>query len=221
MGIVRTTAILVTIFGFGAAGAGFKLPNAFAQTDAMVETASSEENQSKSVPSSLFAPMRAGNDQAHLDKLYGELAAAVDEAAAEQVANRIFKVWTRSGSDTVDLLALRARKANELEKDDIAEKLLTAIVEIAPNFAEGWNRRATYYFKKDDYARAVADVQRVLALDPRHFGALSGLGAILEETGQLSSALEVYRKALEVHPFLPGPSKSVEKLQIEVEGREI
>lgn len=216
MGFVRITAISLIVLGIGPWA-----PLAFAEAQDVAKAEPSAENQSTPKPNSVFVPMRAGNDQAFLDGLYDDLAAAGDEDAAEQITNNILKVWSRSGSDTVDLLALRARKASELEEDEITEKLLSAIVDIAPNFAEGWNRRATYYFKKSDFARAVADVQRVLALDPRHFGALSGLGAILEETGQSASALEVYRKALEVHPFLPGPAKSVEKLEIEVEGREI
>jgi len=170
---------------------------------------------------SVFQPMRSVKDQQRLNTLYDELSEATDKRAAETVANKILEIWTRSGSDTIDLLTRRARVALEAADDETTEDLLDAVVEIAPNFVEGWNRRATYYFTKKDFARAMADVQRVLALDPRHFGALSGLGAMLEDAGQHAAALNVYRKALKVHPYLPGAQRAADDLQVEVEGRQI
>ena len=169
----------------------------------------------------VFQPMRSGEDQQLLNALYGDLAKAPDEDTATRLTESILKVWMRSGSDTVDLLTRRARVAMEAADDETTEKLLDAVVDIAPNFVEGWNRRATYYFTKKDYLRSMADVQRVLALDPRHFGALSGLAAILQETGQDAAALEVYRQALKVHPFLRGARRAAKELQVEVEGRKI
>lgn len=168
-----------------------------------------------------FQPMRAGNDRKRLDLLYGELAKSPDESTAKSIANDILEIWARSGSDTVDLLTRRARVTMESADDDATKKLLDAVVEIAPNFAEGWNRRATYYFTRKDYPKAMADVQRVLALDPRHFGALSGLGAMLEESGQDAAALDVYRQALKIYPYLPGARRAADDLEVEVEGRQI
>jgi len=165
--------------------------------------------------------MRSAKDQQRLDALYDDLAKAPDESAAKPIADSILKIWTRSGSDTIDLLTRRAQVAMEAHDEKTTEDLLNAVVDIAPNFVEGWNRRATYFFTRKNFARAMADVQRVLALDPRHFGALSGLGAMLEEAGQDAAALEVYRKALKVHPFLPGAQRAADDLQVEVEGRQI
>lgn len=198
------TFIRKTVFLLFALGIGSVAISAFAQSNA-----------------SLFEPMRAEGDHNLLETLYQDLAVAEDQDAAKIVADNILKIWMRSGSDTVDLLTERAHVALEAEDAKTAEKLLDAVVDIAPNFAEGWNRRATLYFVNKDYARSMADVQRVLALDPLHFGALSGLGAMLQETGLEAAALNVYRKALKVHPYLPGARREVEKLQVEVEGRKI
>lgn len=170
---------------------------------------------------SLFMPMRADGDQDRLERLYQQLSGTSDKDSAEATTRDIWRIWMRSGSDTVDLLIRRAVAAVEAEDEETAEELLDAIVAIAPNYAEAWNRRATLYFGQKKYARSMADVQRVLALEPRHFGALNGLAAMLEETGQDAAALDVYRKALKVHPFLPGAQRAVEKLETEVEGRDI
>ncbi|VAW11153.1 hypothetical protein MNBD_ALPHA09-912 [hydrothermal vent metagenome] len=170
---------------------------------------------------SVFQPMRSGDDQTLLNSLYDDLAKAPDEATATALADSILKVWVRSSSDTIDLLTRRAQVAMEAADDATTLALLDAVVDIAPNFVEGWNRRATYYFTKKDYPSAMADVQRVLALDPRHFGALSGLGAMLLGSGQDAAALDVYRRALKVHPFLPGAKRAAKDLQVEVEGRKI
>ncbi len=185
-------------------GAGIGLQSAFAIEDG-----------------SVFQPMRSDTDQERLNSFYEELAKTTDENEAKAVANNILEIWARSGSDTIDLLTRRAQVAMEASDDETTRDLLDAVVEIAPNFVEGWNRRATYYFTKKDYNRAMADVQRVLALDPQHFGALSGLGAMLEESGQDAAALAVYRKALKVHPFLPGAKRAADDLEVEVEGRQI
>jgi Tfp pilus assembly protein PilF len=204
-----------TVSGFALAAAGIALaaPLAFAGSapaaDARVET------------SSLYQPMREDRDKGALESLYAELATMADKESAERVTQSIWKIWMRSGSDTVDLLVRRAVNAMEAKDENTAEALLDAIVEIAPNYPEAWNRRATLYFSQKKYARSMADVQRVLALEPRHFGALSGLATMLEETGQDAAALDVYRKALKVHPFLPGARRAMEKLQTEVEGRDI
>ena len=99
--------------------------------------------------------------------------------------------------------------------------LLDAIVELKPDYVEAWNRRATIYFMKKDYGRALADIRQVLAREPRHFGALSGLGLIMQELGDEKHALEVYRKALAVHPYLERIPDIVKSLTEKVEGRDI
>jgi len=113
------------------------------------------------------------------------------------------------------------RSAVEQKDIDLAIKLLDAIVKIKPDYVEAWNRRATLYYMKKDYGRSLADIREVLKHEPRHFGALSGLGLILQDIGDDKGALEVYRRALAVYPRLPRIPDVVKTLQEKVEGRDI
>jgi tetratricopeptide (TPR) repeat protein len=104
---------------------------------------------------------------------------------------------------------------------DLAIKLLDAVIDIRPDFVEAWNRRATVYYTKKDFGRALADIHEVLAREPRHFGALSGLGIILQELGDDKHALEAFRRALAVHPRLERIPDLVKKLSDKIDGRDI
>jgi tetratricopeptide (TPR) repeat protein len=157
----------------------------------------------------------------NLDFLFGALKAAPDEETAKAVEQRIWVLWMHSKSDTTNLLMGRVQKAIEQKDVDIALKLLDAIVKIKPDYAEAWNRRATIYYMKKDYGRSLADIRQVLRLEPRHFGALTGLGLILQDVGDDKQALEVYRRALELYPRLERVPDIVKKLEEKVEGRDI
>jgi tetratricopeptide (TPR) repeat protein len=115
----------------------------------------------------------------------------------------------------------RVKSAIAAQDLDLALKLLDAIVALKPDYVEGWNRRATIYYMKKDFDRALADIQQVLAREPRHFGALSGLGMILQEFGDDKHALGVFRRALAVHPRLPRIPDLVKSLSEKIEGRDI
>jgi len=156
-----------------------------------------------------------------LDTLFAALKIAPDEDSAKAIEERIWSVWMVSGSDTCSLLMGRVKAAADDKDYDLAIKLLDAIIELKPNFVEAWNRRATIYYLKKDYAHALADIREVLAREPRHFGALSGLGVILQEIGDDKHALEVYRKALAIHPHLEHIPDVVKSLSEKVEGRHI
>ncbi len=134
---------------------------------------------------------------------------------------RLVRLWSESGSDSMDLLLARGRAALEEEAYVKALDHFTALTELAPEFAEGWNARATAWYLNDEWWRAVADIQRTLAIEPRHFGALSGLGVILERTGDEQGALEAYRGALAVNPHLESAQDAVERLLPKVDGRDI
>ena len=99
--------------------------------------------------------------------------------------------------------------------------VLLAIIEIRPSYVEAWNRRATVFFLKKDYAHALADIRQVLAREPRHFGALTGLGAIMQDIGEDKDALAAYRRALEIDPHLKGVADKIKTLADKVEGRDI
>jgi tetratricopeptide (TPR) repeat protein len=156
-----------------------------------------------------------------IDFLFGALKVAPDDASAKAVEDRIWAMWTAAGNDTTSLLMSRAKRAIDDSDNDLALRLLDAIIEIKPDYTEAWNRRATVYFLKKDYANSLADLSKVLTREPRHFGALSGLGLIMQDIGDEKRALDAYRKALDVYPRLKGVSEKVKTLTEKVEGRDI
>ena len=165
-------------------------------------------------------PPRADRTR-NLEFLLGALKVAPDDTSAKAIEDRIWALWMVSGSDTVDVLMSRVKEASDAENYTLAIRLLDAVIEIDPDFVEAWNRRATIFFLKKDYSSSLADIMHVLAQEPRHFGALAGLGTILEEVGDDRHALDAYRKALAVHPHLKGVAEHVKSLTDKVEGRDI
>jgi tetratricopeptide (TPR) repeat protein len=161
-------------------------------------------------------------DSAHnLDFLFGALRVAPDDVTAKAIEERIWALWAVTRSDTTTLLMARAQTAMEQHDFDLAIKLLDAVIKIKPKYVEAWNRRATIYYMKKDYGRALADIREVLRREPRHFGALSGLGMIMQDIGDDKQALEVYRRALAVYPRLQRIPDVVKTLQEKIEGRDI
>ncbi len=158
--------------------------------------------------------------RARLDQLFGQLAQK-ENPSWENVQQEIWSVWANSGSPSMDLILVRAARAMEAGEYELALRFLNDLVRLAPDFAEGWNKRATVFYLLEDYGHSVADIQRTLALEPRHFGALSGLGIILERLGDKPGAMRAYRRGLEIHPNLPGAAEGVERLAPEVDGREL
>jgi tetratricopeptide (TPR) repeat protein len=162
-----------------------------------------------------------GDRLRNIDFLFGALQAAPDEESAKAIENRIWSLWMHSGSDTADLLMSRVRAATAGKDLDLALRLLNSIIELQPAYTEAWNRRATIYFLKKDYVDAMADLREVLVREPRHFGALAGVGTIREEFGDDTHALEAFRKAQEIYPRLAGVAEQVKTLTEKVEGRAI
>lgn len=157
----------------------------------------------------------------NLDFLFGALKAAPDEASAKHVEARIWAIWIQTPSDTASLLMARAKTAVDAKKIDVAIKLLDSVIKLRPDYVEAWNRRATLYYMQNDYGRSLADIREVLIREPRHFGALAGLGMIMQEVGDEKRALEAYRKALAVNPHLEKIPDQVKALTEKVEGRDI
>ena len=157
----------------------------------------------------------------NLDFLFGALKAAPDDETAKAIEHRIWALWMVSRSDTANLLMTRVRKAIEDKDLDLAQSLLDAIVKIKPDYVEAWNRRATIFYMKKEYGRAIADIHEVLKREPRHFGALAGLGLILQDIGDDKQALEIYRRTLAIYPRIERIPDLVKKLKEEVEGRDI
>jgi tetratricopeptide (TPR) repeat protein len=156
-----------------------------------------------------------------IDKLFEALKVAPTDDSAKYVENRIWSRWLADGGDTAGLLMTRVKTAVDSKQYDLAIKLLNAIIEIRPNYVEAWNRRATVYFMKKDFVNSIEDIREVLVREPRHFGALSGLGMIYQEIGDDKRALEAFRRALAIHPHLSRIPEMVKKLEEKVEGRDI
>jgi tetratricopeptide (TPR) repeat protein len=156
-----------------------------------------------------------------LDFLFGALKAAPDDTSAKHVEARIWAIWMQTPSDTAALLMVRAKAAIDAQQLDVALKLLDATIKLRPDYVEAWNRRATLYYVKNDYARSLADIQQVLIREPRHFGALAGLGMIMQDLGDDKRALDAFRKALAINPHLEKVPDLVKTLSEKVEGRDI
>ena len=156
-----------------------------------------------------------------LDELFATLAAAENREAATAAERGILRLWLESGSDTIDLLMNRALAATDEEDYPLALDFLDRIITLEPGYVEGWNRRATIHFLNDDYAKAIADLEQVLAIEPRHFGALAGLGTMLRELGHEQLALDAYRQALALDPVMGEVQNAIDELEAESGGRGI
>ncbi len=164
------------------------------------------------------APVSAAPDQ--LDKLYEELADP-DNPEWQRTQADIMREWSKSGSPSMDLLLKRGREAMEAGELSAAIEHFTALTDHAPDFAEGWNARATAYFLDGRFGPSVADIQRTLKLNERHFGALAGFGMILEALERDEDALEIYRAALAINPHLPNVVEAIARLERKTAGTEL
>jgi tetratricopeptide (TPR) repeat protein len=153
-------------------------------------------------------------DAARLDALFAELAEP-DRPDWERVEREIVRLWSRSGSPSMDLLLRRGTEALQNEDYEQALEHLSALVDHAPDFAEGWNARATAYFMLGEYTLSIADVERVLALEPRHFGALAGLGYMFEQMGDFELALSAMRAAQAINPNRSNIGQTIDRLERE------
>ena len=164
----------------------------------------------------LLAPAAAvaqdTSDAQRLDDLFSQLAEPGRDDW-QRIESEIVRIWSRSGSPSMDLLLRRGNEALEAEDLGVAVEHLTALTDHAPDFAEGWNARATTFFLMEEYALAIADVQRVLTLNPRHFGALSGLGIMLEQMGETELALQAMLAVQELNPNRPNVNRAVIRLE--------
>lgn len=166
-------------------------------------------------------PETAAEKARLLGELYAHLATAEDAATAGRIASSIEALWAHSGSDTVNLLMQRAAIAAAKSNNEVALKLLDYVIELAPDFAEGFNRRAYLHFAMNDAEKAVGDLRRAIALEPFHFKALEGLAQIWRETGNKRGAYHVLRQLLDIHPHAAGARQSLDELAKDVEGQGI
>jgi tetratricopeptide (TPR) repeat protein len=156
-------------------------------------------------------------DATKLDGLFDQLAMA-DAAQAGAIEHDLYAELARSGSDAMDLLLERGMEAMEQGDSTLAIEHLTALVDHAPNFAEGYNARATAYYHVGLYGAAMADIGTTLTLEPRHFGALSGMAMILQELDQADSALKILYAIQDIHPHMGGLDQRIERLELALRG---
>jgi tetratricopeptide (TPR) repeat protein len=156
-----------------------------------------------------------------LDALFADLAAAPTAAEAAAVEQQIWQSWGQSGSATVDVLIERADAADAAGDKALALRFINEATELTPSYAGGWYRRSILLYDADDRAGAIRDIEATLKREPRHFGALAGLGMIYEDMGQERAALEAYRRALEIHPNLDAARQGVVRLEPKVEGQDL
>jgi tetratricopeptide (TPR) repeat protein len=186
------------------------------------QAAPQPKQQKKLAPEAPNKLPKVGSDRTRgLDFLFGALKAAPDQASAKHVEARIWALWLQTPSDTAALLMMRAKAAMEAHQMDVAQKLLDSVVKLRPDYIEAWNRRATLYYLRNDYAHSLQDIEQVLIREPRHFGALAGLGMIMQDIGDEKRALDAFRKALAINPHLEKVPDLVKSLTEKVEGRDI
>lgn len=159
-------------------------------------------------------------DQAKVNALLDRLATADDQDAL-RLEREVVAEWSKSGSPAMDVLLMRGRAAMAAGDTTAAIAHLTALTDHAPDFAEGWNALAMAYFQAGELGPSVEDIAHTLTLNPRHFGALAGLGMIFEELNQPAKALEVYRAALTIHPHLVGVIEAVKRLEAAQAGQDL
>src|SRR6476661_8862718 len=208
--LAAAAAFALTVWGDAAIG----------QTVAPPDTSHGDAIEPMQPPKDLPRPPQ-GDRTRNLDFLFGALKAAPDADSAKQVENRIWALWLASGSDTANLLMTRAKSAIDSNDLNLAVELLDALVKIKPDYIEAWNRPATLHYMRKEYRQSMEDIRQVLIREPRHFGAISGLGMILQECGDEKHALDVFRRAREINPYLPKIDEMVKSLTEKVEGRDI
>jgi len=166
-------------------------------------------------------PARPLTRAQRLDRLFEALKKAPNAQAAQVIESRLEATLLQSGSDTADLLMIRARGLIEAKDYDLSLQLLDSIVQLSPGYTEAFAQRATVRFLKKDVFGSLTDLRVVIAREPRHYTALAGLGVILQDVGDDKRALDAMRRAIEVNPHIKGVPEIIKRLELKVEGREI
>jgi len=166
-------------------------------------------------------PGAADQNDPHLGDLFRRLEAAPTEAAAQAVEQGIWRIWTVSGDAAIDRLMGDGILHMSRRRFEDALGAFDAVVRCAPGFAEGWNKRATLHYLMGNYTASIADIEKTLALEPRHFGALSGLALVNLGLGNEARALKAFEAALKIYPLMAGHDTHIKALREKFGGRNI
>ena len=164
-------------------------------------------------------PLLSEKREERLDQLFAILKDAKNKQLSQKAVQEIESIWSKSGSDTIDLLVEWAGEAANNKEYGKALDFLDNVVRLKPDYAEGWNKRATVHFLNEDFGLSIADVERTLELEPRHFGALAGLGIMLLDYNEEARALEFMQRAIEINPSLEHLKKRTQTLREKIKGR--
>jgi len=148
-----------------------------------------------------------------LDRLFASLRKASGERAAKAAEEKIWELWSRSDSPTAEVLLGQAVVAMGASENAASLEILDRIIASYPTYAEAWNKRATLHFMIGNYDTSLSDIEKVLDLEPRHFGALAGRGMIYQQQGKWSAALAAFREALSMNPNMPGVKNAIHELE--------
>lgn len=165
--------------------------------------------------------VNAAQDDGRLDDLFATLLTTDDPQQAQRAESQIWLIWTDSGQEDINALMTKGIDAMNRRQFDTALDAFDEIVQLAPGFAEGWNKRATVYFLRDELDESVEDIRRTLALEPRHFGAISGMGLIFLQRGDEAAALRAFESVLQINPHARGARLRVEYLRAKLRGNAI
>jgi tetratricopeptide (TPR) repeat protein len=161
---------------------------------------------------------RADQDDPRLEGLFEQLAATGSAEVARAIEAEIWTIWLEIEDTASARLLRQGSDAMAMRLFPVAIHSFNRLIDRSPSFAEGWNRRATLHYLMGNDEASVRDIEQTLALEPRHFGALSGLGLIMLRNDQPAAALRSFEAALEVHPHLPAAEAHVEPLRQLLEG---
>jgi len=166
-----------------------------------------------------FSPANATQTDKRLNVLFDRLRTTQDQNEARSIEAEIWKIWIEGKNEKIDHAMSRGLFAMNDGQLDAALEIFTEVIRLAPEFAEGWNKRATVYYLLRNYNHSVRDIAQTLRLEPRHFGALSGLGLINQTLGHTGAAIRAYEQALKTNPHLFGLEKRVRILKSLKKGR--
>lgn len=163
--------------------------------------------------------MHHGEDK--LDELFAELRRVATPEEARPIEDAIWELWLESGDVELDSLMMFGISAIEVGDLPAALATFDQLIEVAPDYAEAWNKRATVHYLMGNLEASVTDIAHTLTLEPRHFGALSGLGLIYVSIGKDKAALKAFEQAQDLDPHLEGLDSLIAKTRLRLEGRGI
>ena len=166
-------------------------------------------------------PAMADQNDPRLDELFIQLRNVDDLETASRIEKKIWAKWVHRDDELVDghmSLGIRAMRAGALK---LSLRQFTKVINLDKNFSEGWNKRATVYYMMGNFDKSVQDIERTLALEPRHYGAISGMALILDATENMVGALKVWQQVLEITPYNQQIRTRILQLKNELRGKAI